>query len=73
MRMFRGWIFADRNDASLLKSLGVTLGYYDEQFSGFEECIVSERTLAKLREYWGQFVWHFKPIENCPTPNAKVS
>jgi hypothetical protein len=61
MANLRGWIAANKEDAPLLESLGVKLGFYDDQFGGFEECQVCQRTLTKLLPYWGEFVWHFKP------------
>ncbi len=64
MLMYCGWICADQEDGPLLESLGVNLGFYDDQFGGFEECRVSQKTLTDLDPYWGDlFVWHFKPAE----------
>jgi hypothetical protein len=63
MPMLSGWISANPEDAKLLESLGVALGSYDDQFEGFEECLVSEQALVNLKPYWGdKFVWHFIPV-----------
>jgi hypothetical protein len=62
MSILSGWISANLEDGPLLESLGVELGAYDELFEGFEECRVCEETVNRLRPYWGQFVWHFKPL-----------
>ncbi|HYJ88183.1 MAG TPA: hypothetical protein VEW46_19115 [Pyrinomonadaceae bacterium] len=64
MPMFSGWIHASQEDGPLLESLGVVLGFYDDQFEGFEDCSLGEKALANLHPFWGQFIWHFKPVEN---------
>lgn len=64
MSKFCGWIMASKEDQLLLETLGVELGYYDEQFEGFEECHVRAEALANLEPYWGMFIWCFKPAVN---------
>jgi hypothetical protein len=67
---FKGWICADLKDATLLESMGFVLGEYDDMFGTFENCVASEKALARLTPHWGEFVWDLKPVES---PEGEVS
>ena len=67
---FKGWICADLNDAALLESMGFVLGEYDDMFGTFENCVASEKELARLSPHWGDFVWDLRPVE---APEGEVS
>jgi len=67
---FKGWICADLKDAALLESMGFVLGEYDDMFGTFENCVASEKALARLSPHWGEFVWDLKPVE---APEGEVS
>ena len=66
---FKGWICADLNDAALLESMGFVLGEYDDMFGTFENCVASEKELARLSPHWGEFVWDLRPVE---LPDSEV-
>jgi hypothetical protein len=55
--MYKGWIEANKEDAEILRFIGIELGPYDEGQGAFEDCTVSEDAMVKLDDYWGQFFW----------------
>jgi hypothetical protein len=60
---FKGLICADIKDASVLESMGLVLGEYEDMLGTFENCVASDTALARLSPRWGEFVWDLTPVD----------
>ena len=63
MKIYRGWISGAKDDAPILKELGVELGPWVEELDGWTPCDVTPAALRHLDRMWGRFIWGLEVVE----------
>ncbi len=53
----RGWIGGESKNAGELVEMGITLGQWNDEWGGWNDCIVTREAFERLDPLWGRFVW----------------